>query len=238
MHLQKSVVSCGAVSPRLPRARARCTRSIRTALRSYLGRTDLCRLVTAARPDAISTSAGVSRPNMLTLSFTLKLSVSMLLHKAHKAFQGAGGDLHGVADVEVDGQRSRLLHAHLLHFLSGQGDRLRGRADEAGAAARIAHDIPGIVVHHHLDQNVAGEQLVLHHTAPCRPCQSRGPSRTGTLMSQIRSCRRRFSTMVCRSVRHLVLVAGIGMHDIPKRLIGLLFHSGLTLRFKMILRRR
>ena len=36
--------------------------------------------------------------------------------------------------------------------------------DEAGAAARVAHDIPGIVVHDHLDQNVAGEQLVLHHT--------------------------------------------------------------------------
>ena len=86
------------------------------------------------------------------------------LHKAHKAFQGAGGDLHGIADVEIDGQRSRLLDAHLLHFLSGQGDRLRGRADEACAAARIAHDIPGIVVHDHLDQNVAGEQLVLHHT--------------------------------------------------------------------------
>ena len=40
------------------------------------------------------------------------------LHKAHKAFQRAGGDLHGIADIEIDGQRSRLFNAHLLHFLS------------------------------------------------------------------------------------------------------------------------
>ena len=86
------------------------------------------------------------------------------LHKAHKAFQRAGGDLHGIADIEIDGQRSRLFNAHLLHFLSREGNGLGCGTDETGAAARIAHDIPGIVVHDHLDQNVAGEQLMLHHT--------------------------------------------------------------------------
>ena len=75
MHLQKSVVSCGVVSPRLPRARTRCTRSIRTALRSYLGKR--MPVGYGSSTCAISTSAGVSRPNMLTLSLTLKLSVSM-----------------------------------------------------------------------------------------------------------------------------------------------------------------
>ncbi len=150
------------VSPRLPRARTRCTRSIRTALRSYLGKR--MPVGYGSSTCAISTSAGVSRPNMLTLSLTLKLSVSIPSHKAHKAFQRAGGDLHGIADIEIDGQRSRLFNAHLLHFLSREGNGLGCGTDETGAAARVAHHIPGIVVHDHLDQNVAGEQLMLHHT--------------------------------------------------------------------------
>lgn len=69
---------------------------------------------------AMSTSAGVSRPNILTLSLTLKLSVSMPSTRPIKPSRGRR-DLHGIADVEIDGQRSRLLDAHLLHFLSGQG---------------------------------------------------------------------------------------------------------------------
>ena len=69
-----------------------------------------------------------------------------------------------VADVEVDCQRCSLFHAHLLYFFSREGNGLGCGADEAGAAARVAHDVPCIVVHDHLDQNVAGEQLVLHHT--------------------------------------------------------------------------
>ena len=163
MHLQKSVVSCGAVFPRLPRARTRCTRSIRTALRSYLGRTD------------------------------------------------AGW--------------SRLLDAHLLHFLSGQGDRLRGRADETGAAARIAHDIPGIVVHDHLDQNVAGEQLVLHHTLLAVLDLGDHLGRDLDVTDQILQVAVLHHGL--QVVRDLVLIAGIGMHYIPKCLIGLFFHFGL-----------
>ena len=150
------------MSPRLPRARTRCTRSVGTALRSYLGRTDAGWLRQLDLRDVHFCGRLAAEHIDLELDFEA-LGIDAL-HKAHKAFQGAGGDLHGIADVEIDGQRSRLLDAHLLHFLSGQGDRLRGRADETGAAARIAHDIPGIVVHDHLDQNVAGEQLVLHHT--------------------------------------------------------------------------
>ena len=69
--------------------------------------------------------------------------LEMCIRDSHKAFQRTGGDLHGVADVEVDGQRCSLFHAHLLYFFSREGNGLGCGADEAGAAARITHHVPG-----------------------------------------------------------------------------------------------
>ena len=42
---------------------------------------------------------------------------------------------------------------------------LVARPDESGHAAGIAHDVPGLVGHLHLDQNVTRQQLVLHRAA-------------------------------------------------------------------------
>ena len=82
----------------------------------------------------MSTSAGVSRPNMFTLSFTLKVSVLISVYNAHKAFQRTGRDLDAVPCGEIHRQRGFGLHAHFFHFLGGQGDRLGSGPDETGAA--------------------------------------------------------------------------------------------------------
>src|SRR6185503_12893487 len=63
-----------------------------------------------------------------------------------------------------------LLHAlaHLLHdrhdFLLGDRRGLgSGAADEAGHLVGVLHQVPGVVVHFHLDQHVAGEEFALGH---------------------------------------------------------------------------
>ena len=98
MHLQKSVVSCGAVFPRLPRARTPCVCSIRTALRSYLGKRSAGWLRQLDLRDVHFRGRLAAKHVDLELDFEA-LGVDAL-HKAHKAFQGAGSDLHGV-DVEL-----------------------------------------------------------------------------------------------------------------------------------------
>src|SRR5205807_3344792 len=63
-----------------------------------------------------------------------------------------------------------LLHAlaHLLHdrldLLLGDRRRLGGRAaDEARHLVGVLHQVPGVVVHLHLDEHVAREELALRH---------------------------------------------------------------------------
>ncbi len=149
----------------------------------------------------------------------------MLFHKAHKAFQRTGGDLHSIADSKIDAERCSLLHAHLLHFLSGQRNGLGGGADKAGAAARIAYDVPGVVVHHHFDQNVAGEQLVLHHLLLTVLVDLRnhldGNLDVADQLLQVTVLHHGLQV-----VGDLVLVPGIGMHNIPKSLSGLIYQLG------------
>src|SRR5688572_14770519 len=58
--------------------------------------------------------------------------------------------------------------AHLLHdgldLLLGDRGGLGGRAaDEAGHLVGVLHQVPGVVVHFHLDQHVAGKELALRH---------------------------------------------------------------------------
>src|SRR3981081_3548114 len=73
-------------------------------------------------------------------------------------------DADGLADLEVDPDLGRLL----LHLLLDRLDlfvlerhRLVGGADEAGHARRVADDVPGLVGHDHLDQDVAREDPLL-----------------------------------------------------------------------------
>ena len=76
-------------------------------------------------------------------------------------------DANDLADLEQH-LRARLLHTllHLLHDLLNLlvGDRsglVRSTADKAGHLGRGLHQVPGLVVHFHLDEHVAREELAL-----------------------------------------------------------------------------
>ena len=55
-----------------------------------------------------------------------------------------------------------LLHAQRRHLVLGQGDSLVGLAHEASDAADVADQVPSIVRHDHLDEDIAGKYLPLH----------------------------------------------------------------------------
>src|SRR5579884_239298 len=82
--------------------------------------------------------------------------------------EGAIDHLHTLAAREGHPD-FRGLHLHLLQDALNLGILQRGgpraRADEAGHARRVAHDVPRVVVHDHVDQDVAGEDLPLHRPA-------------------------------------------------------------------------
>ena len=50
-----------------------------------------------------------------------------------------------------------------------QRRRLLAAADEAGDLGGVLDDVPGVVGHLHLDQDVAREELALQSRASCRP---------------------------------------------------------------------
>src|SRR5205823_13563066 len=74
-------------------------------------------------------------------------------------------DANALALGELDLERVSL-DPRLLEDLLGLALFERGRAvagaHEAGDTRRVAHDVPGIVAHHHLDQDVAGEDLLVN----------------------------------------------------------------------------
>src|SRR5438270_1316701 len=78
--------------------------------------------------------------------------------------EGAVHDPDALPDLELDPDLGRLL-LHLLldrlDLLLLEGHGLVPGADEAGHAGGVADDVPGLVRHHHLDQDVAGEDPLL-----------------------------------------------------------------------------
>src|SRR5579872_617684 len=90
-----------------------------------------------------------------------------LVHGAGEIEERPGRDLDAIAALEVDHQLRRL-DAHLLEdrldFFFGQRQRLLAgarRADESRHTLRVAHDIPRRIGHLHLDEHVAGIDLLL-----------------------------------------------------------------------------
>ena len=81
-----------------------------------------------------------------------------LLDGAEEALQRAVRDLDGVADLVAEDYLVPL-HAKVVDLLVRQRDRLVGRADETGGAAHVAHEVPALVRHYHLDEHIAGEDL-------------------------------------------------------------------------------
>src|SRR5436190_12127307 len=113
-----------------------------------------------------------------------------------------------------------LFHAftHLLHdgfdFLLGNRRGLgRRAADEAGHLVRVLHQVPGVVIHLHFDEHVAGEELALGHVLLAALHLDHLLDRHEDLAefvvhaSAIDAVRER--------ARHRLLEAGIGVHHVP-----------------------
>ena len=109
-----------------------------------------------------------------------------------------------------------LFHAHGQNLLLREGDGFVGGAHEAGDAADVPHQMPGIVSHDHLDQHVAGEYLPFHLFGGARVrdlCHRlHGDLDPQDHVLHSAACDELFNTGL-----NGVLVAGIGMHHIPLR---------------------
>src|SRR5882672_5468528 len=98
----------------------------------------------------------------------LRLVVVDVLDRAMEIGERAFAHPHRLADLEQHlglGFLHALLHLlqDVLHFLVADGRWLAAMraADEAGDLGRVLHQVPGVVSHVHLDENVAGEELPL-----------------------------------------------------------------------------
>src|SRR5918996_5676408 len=118
----------------------------------------------------------------------------------------------GVLDLEL-----RRLDPHLLEDLLDLGllERQRpvARADEARDARRVAHDVPALVAHDHLDQHVAGEDLAVHRLALAVLDLDLLLHRDEDLEDLVLHAHRLDAVLEIRL--HLVLVAGVGVDDVP-----------------------
>src|SRR4051812_21765157 len=108
--------------------------------------------------------------------------------------------------------------AHLLHdrfdFLLRNRRRLGGRAaDEAGDLVGVLHQVPGVVVHLHLDQHVAGEELALRHVLLAALHLDDLFHRHEDLAELLGHPGA--VDAVLERARHRLLEAGVGVHDVP-----------------------
>ena len=175
----------------------------------------LCRLVTAVDLALSSTLCGRGlAAEHVDATSLLKFSVSMASCRPIKPSRGPA-----VICTVSPTLKSTVSGAAFSTPIFSTSSAERGTGLEAGptkpAAARVGTTIPGIVDHHHFDQNGNGEQLV--STIFCLPFLSisGNPSRRGTLMSRVRSCRWRFLHHGLQVV-DLVLITGIGMHNMQE----------------------
>ena len=92
-----------------------------------------------------------------------------VVHDAQELGEGAVDDLDVLALLEADRDDRLFLGLVELqdaaHLALLQRNRLGPRGDESRHAGRIAHDVPRLVVHDHLDQHVAGEDFALNGIA-------------------------------------------------------------------------
>src|SRR5205807_5318906 len=87
------------------------------------------------------------------------------------------------------------------------------RPDEAGHTRRVAHDVPGVVVHVHADHQVAREDPLLHHLLLAALELDHvldGDDDLEDLVLHVHGADPGVEVGL-----HLVLVAGIGVHDVP-----------------------
>ena len=139
-----------------------------------------------------SSSTGVSRPNIETITRTRFFFDVDFFHRADKAVERAVDDMDGIPDI-IGKLDLVLFDAEPGDLFVGQRDRLGRRADKPGAAADVPDNVPGIVRQHHFDEDIAGENLAFYLTAFVILDFGYGFRRDADLLNQIRICR--FSTI-------------------------------------------
>src|SRR5256885_1399091 len=147
------------------------------------------------------------------------LLVVHVLHRSLEIGERAILDAHHLAHLEQH-LGLGLFHAlaHLLHdrfdFLLGNRRRLGGRAaDEAGDLVGVLHQVPGVVVHLHLDQHVAREELALRHVLLAALHLDDLFHRHQDLAELLGHAGA--VDAILERARHRLLEAGIGVHDVP-----------------------
>ena len=100
-----------------------------------------------------------------------------------------------------------------LHLFLGQRRRVRAASDKSRDLGRILHNMPGVVVHFHLDEDVAREELPLGF--PLLPSLERQDlfGRNKDLGDPI--LQPQLGHRFQYAGLHLVLKAGIRMHHVP-----------------------
>ena len=113
-----------------------------------------------------------------------------------------------------------------LDLAFGQRKRLLGiGADKAGHPRRIAHDIPRLIVHAHLDEDIPRKDLALHDLLAPALHLDIVIHRNDDIENRVL---KPHGTNLALKIRlHLVLVSGIGMDDIPF-LLFFCFHRCLS----------
>src|SRR5688500_11367529 len=147
------------------------------------------------------------------------LLVVHVLHGALEVRERAVLDAHHLAHFEQH-LGLGLLHplAHLLHdrldlLLGDRGGLGRRAADEAGHLVRVLHQVPGIVVHLHLDEHVAGKELALGHVLLAALHLDHFLDRHQDLAELVRHAGA--VDPVLERALHRLLEAGIGVHHVP-----------------------
>ncbi len=129
---------------------------------------------------------------------------------AQGAIQDADGITHAVVDDDL-----LLLHAHCVDLVFGQGSGIiAGRTDEAGDAANIPDNMPGIVAVDHFYQHVTGIDLAVVGLAGTG-FGDLGDGFQGDRHGQDHIMQAAgFHSLLDGSLNG-VLVTGVGMHYIP-----------------------
>ena len=170
-----------------------------------------------------SSSTGVSRPKMFTSTLSFERSTSISLIDAVEVGERAGDDPHLLAHLVLEPRAAPSSRPRALVLLAGAEDVLdllarerRGlgaAADEAGDAGRVAHDVPGVVVEAHAHEQVAGEDLLLHDDLAAVLELDDVFHRDDDLEDALLDVHRAHAAR--EVLLHLVLVAGVGVHDVP-----------------------
>src|SRR5258708_2810647 len=152
-----------------------------------------------------------------------------LVHDAVEIGERPVGDPDGLAlgerDLVLRGVELDLAEDR-LDLLVGERRRRGAHADEARDAGRVAHDVPGVVPHLHLDEDVPGIDLALHRVALAVLDLDLLLGGHEDLEDLVAHVHRVDAVLEVRL--HLVLVTRVGVDDVPAPVVLLL--GGLARR--------